>query len=814
MFLSNYQRCNFALARFSSVLVTTAAFATLAFAQDQSTSADPKTAAMWNLIDNYCLECHNFEDYSGGVAFDIMSPDTILDEAEIWEAAVRKLRGNLMPPPGSPQPQQKQSREFISWMENHLDQPYLQDAHNVTVGHVPAQRLNRAEYSLSIKDLIGVDIDAGDYLPPEIEVDGFKNIARALTVSPSFLDQQVNLARAAAKLAVGEANPKVANTFYQTPSGFAFQGSYQSGFPLGTRGGIKFTHNFPADGEYRINILDLDIGLYTGRGETQHTAVVLVDGKEVFRGDVGGLEDLHLVNREGEAGRIKITERFTNIPAQVKAGSHDVTISFIERSLAESPRHAGAGGFGGLAGPRIINGVEVIGPFNSTGVSMSASREKIFVCYPKATSEELACAQQIAKHLAQRAYRRPVNDNDVTVLMSFFDNGRKIGGFDTGIEYVVTAVLASPDFLYRGIEVDAEEMQQGTFALNDLELATRLSFFLWSQGPDEELMNLAMNNKLSKQDTLRQQVQRMLKDPRAKSLVQHFALNWLNIDDLSAVEPDPNLFPGYSEGLQQDFSQEAVLFLESILLSDRPLQEMLTADYTFVNERLANHYGIDGVYGPQFRQVTLEDENRWGILGKGAVLLRTSYGDRTSPVLRGAWVLEKLMGTPPSPPPPNVETDLSVPQGQKATTVRARLEKHREQPSCNQCHGVIDPIGIAMENFDVIGRWRERDLIADADIDASTVLPTGSPIEGPVELRNAMLQVTEQLPLAVTEKLFMYSLGRELEYFDKPQMRKIVRDAEKEDYRLSALVFGIVNSPAFRYQSLPHADGHKTAAVQ
>ena len=370
---------------------------------------------------------------------------------------------------------------------------------------------------------------------------------------------------------------------------------------------------------------------------------------------------------------------------------------------------------------------------------------------------------------------------------------------------MLAATLASPDFLYRGISIKKDIGDERVFALSDRELATRLSFFIWGQGPDETLLALAADGTLRNDDVLEDQVQRLLADPRAQTLVDNFALRWLNLDDPLAVDVDPNLFPDFRAQLRLDFAEELRLFLGSILLEDRPVQELLSASHTFLNDRLARHYGIDTVFGAQFRRVELQDERRWGLLGKAAMLLRTSYGDRTSPVLRGAWVLEKLLGTPPTPPPPNVVTDLSVPPGQKPTTVRARLEQHRTQTTCNQCHGVIDPIGLALENFTVTGQWRDVDSAADAPIDASTVLPSGVAINGPVELRNELLKRPEQFALALTEKLFMYALGRELEYFDLPQVRAVVHGAAADDYRFGALVAGIVQSPAFQLQALPEA---------
>jgi hypothetical protein len=585
---------------------------------------------------------------------------------------------------------------------------------------------------------------------------------------------------------------------------------------------MQVTHNFPADGGYEISVLDLDVGLYPRSVETQHTLVLLVDDEEVFRDTIGGPEDFALVNKGGAPAATEVMARFAKIPVQVSAGPHRVTATFIERSTVETDETVGGfvayGGFafeGELRVPRLLNGIEITGPFASTGLAMTASRAKLFICEPARAADEPACARDIIASFAARAYRRPVTNAEVERLLPFYEQGRATpGGFDTGIEHAVAAILATPDFLYRGISLNKDIGDKQVFALSDLELASRLSFFLWGQGPDPELLALADAGTLGNAATLRAQVLRMLDDPRAQTLVNNFALKWLNLDDAKAVDVDPNLFPGFRAEMRLDFAEELRLFLGSVLLEDRPVQELLSANYTYLNDRLARHYGIDTVFGTQFRRVELEDERRWGLLGKAAVLLRTSYGDRTSPVLRGAWVLEKLLGTPPTPPPPNVETDLSVPPGEKPTTVRARLEQHRAQPSCNQCHGVIDPIGLALENFTVTGQWRDVDVQAEAPIDASTVLPSGIAIDGPVQLRNELLKRPEQFALALTQKLFMYALNRELEYFDLPQVRAIVRAAAADDYRLSALVTGIVQSPAFRMQALPEAGADIARAAE
>ena len=777
------------------------------------------------MLSTYCFTCHNTRVKIGGLALDGLDLKTPEENAQIWERALRKLRGRLMPPPGNPQPPQKDIDSFMAWMENALDS----SAKGPKAGYVPIQRLNRTEYAASVKALLGVDVNANDVLPQDIQVGGFDNIATVLSVSPAFLDQYITAARQVAKLAVGSPNPKVSNVKHSLAA------SQDGGLllPPGTRGGMRFKHNFPADGEYRINVLDLSLGLYTASLENESTLVIMIDGKVVFRKPIGGPADQALVDRKGPPGRDEIMSRFTKIPVQVEAGVRDMVVAFIDRSHVESDENvaAGFGGNGALgfgAGnsrmPHLGDGIEIVGPYNSTGVSRTASRALIFVCDPKKSGES-TCARKITENLARRAFRRPVTSEDVNSLMPFYESGRGAqarqgeassreaqarqgeassnagGSFDFGIEQVVTAVLSSPEFLYRSIRGVGGHGPDADVALTNLELASRLSFFLWNTGPDDELLTLAATGGLTKPGALDKQVKRMMADPKASSLVTSFAMKWLNLADLDAVKPDPMLFPEFNDQLRRDFSKEAEDFLRSILLEDRSVVDLLTADHTFLNERLARHYGVDGVVGAQFRRVTLDDKTRWGLLGKGAVLLRTSYGDRTSPVLRGAWVLDKLMGTPPSPPPPNVATNLDQKAGEKPKTIRARLEQHREQRICMQCHGVIDPPGLPLENFDAIGRWRTTDRQAeDAVIDVHSVLPNGVAIDGPVELRNQLAAHPAMFAQALTERLMMYAINRELEYFDMPQVRAVVRQAAKDNYKLSSLVLGIVNTEAFRTQ--------------
>lgn len=760
----------------------------------KAAESDPHRA----LLSTYCFTCHNSRAKMGGLVLDSLNLQSAPDNAATWEKALRKLRGRQMPPPGSPQPSQKDVDSFVAWMETTLDS----HPKGPRAGYVPIQRLNRTEYAATVKMLTGVEVDAKEILPQDIQVEGFDNIADALSVSPAFLDQYVTAARQVARTAVGTPAPRITGTSYS----IAAHQNPDEPLPPGTREGIRFKHDFPADGEYQFNVRDLAVGPYSNALENASTLVIMVDGKVVFRKPLGGRDDLALADREAGTGRSQIMDRFAKIPVQVAAGRRDVVVAFIDRShvdTGENFQHLLL--YGGLTGGAAVldgmahlrDSVEVVGPFHPTGVSKTPSRALIFVCETQTTP----CARQITEKLANRAFRRPVTAAEVNRLLPFYEAARKDGGtFDQGIQQIVAAVLVSPQFLYRSIRGAKGTPSDTEFALTDLELASRLSFFLWNTGPDDELLTLAESNRLTQPATIQKQVRRMLADPKASSLVTSFAMKWLTLTDLDQVIPDPVLFPDFSDQLRRDFSTEAEAFIGSVFSDDHSVLDLLTANYTFVNERLARHYGIPGVLGPQFRKVTLAEKERWGLLGKGAMLLRTSYGDRTSPVLRGAWVLDKLLGTPPTPPPPDTATDLSQKAGETPKTVRARLEQHRDKPACKMCHGVIDPTGLPLENFDATGAWRTADPRANVPIDAATVLPSGVPIDGVVDLRAQLVARPELFARTVTERLMTYAVNRRLDYFDMPQVRSIVRDAAKDNYKLSSLIQGIVASDAFRKQ--------------
>ncbi len=773
------------------------------FAQT-ATQVAQRPELQWSTIQTYCFGCHNEFVKAGNLFLNQLSAEAVSEHPEIFEKAVRKLRGRQMPPPGAPQPSQQQVDALITWLEGTLDQ--AGQAH--LAGRVAVERLNRTEYAKAVQDLLAVEIDPAQYLPADIAVEGFSNIAAALTVSPAFLEQYINAGRVVARMAVGKPAADIVKVSFPPPA-TGDQDGYVDGMPLGTRGGTRFEYTFPADGEYHFTITDFDFGNYPRGVENETTVVVLIDRKEVFRQKVGGAADLAFVDRGGGApAGEKLMERFANVPVQVTAGVHEVVVTFIERSQVETDDVIVGGTLyhgrlikGYLRLPRVVGPIHVVGPYAATGPTRTPSREKVFLCKPEAPEQERACAERITRDLAGRAFRRPVTKQDIDALMAFYDAGREeSGGFNAGIEQMVTAVLVSPDFLYRGIAVP--QKQAKFYELNDLELASRLSFFLWRRAPDDELLRLANKGELRRPGVLDAQVRRMLAAPQAETLVTDFAFRWLDLLEVDKFEWDKQLFPEFNVELRQDVSTEIDLFLRSILLEDKNVEQLLTADYTFLNERLAKHYGITTVHGAQFRRVHLEDENRYGLLGKGAVLLHTSYGNRTSIVVRGAWVLDKLRGTPPAPPPPNVVTDLSTPPGQAPKTMRAMLELHRANPTCNMCHGVIEPHGIPLEHFTVTGQWRDADWQANAPIDSKVTMPDGKEIESPTDLRRVLLSRPGQFVQAVTTRLMMYALGREIDPQDMPQVRAIVRDAAKNDYRISSLVAGIVSSDAFRMQAL------------
>jgi len=764
------------------------------------------SANEWETIEGYCFECHNDEDWAGSVAFNLMSEDEIAHEAEVFEEAIRRLKGGHMPPPGAERPAEKELKALASWLEDTIDA----EAETVPAGNVPLRRLNRREYENAVRDLLGLEIDASALLPTDDLEGGFDNNAAALQVSPAFIDQYLNAARTVAHNAIGDRRPipvmetygSVADMIISLPArgtpGTGSQQRHMAGMPFGTRGGMSVIYNFMADGEYELNIGDLALGREVPNMEFKNTVIALLDGKEFFRTELGGDEDHEAIDQLQADAVSAINNRLKRIRFNATAGQHVVTVTFLHRSFAESDERTPVSPLeGGQDRVHKVHALQVRGPLKVTGMSDSVPRQKIFVCYPRETAEETSCALEIITNLAERAFRRPLEQEDIDSLMGFYNNSRQTGDFEAGVKEALSAILVSPHFIYRA-EVGPTEGE--SLMLSDLELASRLSFFLWSSLPDEELLTLANNNELGNPEVLRQQVERMLADDRAKTLVDDFAFQWLNLSKLDEITPDRRQF-GYASRFLDPrpmFKEELSLFIDSVLRSDQSVIRLLDADYSYLNERLAMHYGIDDVKGSNFRKVTLEDEYRHGLLGKGAILMLTANPNRTSPVLRGKWVLDNLLASPPPEPPPNVETDLSAKPGAAPTTLRERLEQHRENPSCYSCHGVLDPIGFALENFNTVGQFQEFDRNTLTRLDASGVLPDGTQINRPEDLKDALVERSEQFVQSLTERLMTFALGRTIDYRDMPAIRKIVRDAEKDDYRFDAIVYHIVNSDAFR----------------
>jgi mono/diheme cytochrome c family protein len=780
----------------AAVLISSSVGAQLA--QTSST-----VSAQQALLNQYCVTCHNQRTKTANVMFDTMDLSDVSKNADIWEKAVRKLRGGMMPPPGARRPEPAAVESLVSWLEQALD---AAAAANPNPGRVALHRLNRAEYANAIDDLLGLRIDAAALLPKDDQANGFDNVANVLKVSPSFLDQYVAAARAVTSQAIGNPQAKPVSVVFRPSRGD--QSSHIEGLPLGTRGGLLVEYLFPADGEYKFNINGLASGGYVRGLEYPHRLIITIDGQKVFERSVGGDADIKAIDQRQAAAVAEINGRFQNIPVSIKAGPHRVGVTFVARSFAESdetlfPFVPGRGE------DRIarIGSVEILGPFSPAGITPTPSRQRIFICQPAASAtqaEQSACARQIISAFAKKAYRRAVTEQDLVAPLAFYKSGKEDNGgsFDAGIQAALMAILASPKFLYRAEAIPENAAAGANYRITDVDLASRLSFFLWSRLPDDELLDLATQGKLSQPAVLERQVRRLLADPKSKSLITNFAFQWLKIRNIDEIDPDAFQFPNFDESLRDAFKREMELFVESIVREDRSVTDLLTADYTFVNERLALHYGIPNIRGERFRRVTLQDSNRWGLLGKGGVLMVTSYPNRTAPVLRGAWILENISGTPPSPPPPDVEGFKENKEGEKAKTVREIMEQHRAKPSCNACHGVMDPLGFALENFDAIGAWRTKDVDAGTAIDASGKLVDGTSVSGPDDLRKALLRRPGQFAQTVTEKLLTYALGRTVEYYDMPTVRKIVREAAKDNYRFSSIVLGIAKSAPFQMRRL------------
>jgi len=748
------------------------------------------------VVQRYCLDCHDAAGQEAGLSLERADLKDIGPHAEVWEKVAQKLRGRMMPPPGEAHPDEQTYDGFVTYLETSLDAAAKQ---HPNPGHASIRRLNRTEYGNAVRELLALDVDASELLPADDEGYGFDNIADILRVSPSLLEQYLAASAKVAALAIGDPDTHAVTAIYRAPPDLA-QAEHIEGLPLGTRGGILIHHNFPLDGEYAFDVFLVRniVGYMTGL-EWPHDVEIAIDGERVFLASVGGKEDNAMSDANMSAAANAIDERLrTRVP--VSAGPHDVTVTFIAKSEAETHEplelHTRNLDLQDMNGLPILDYVNIRGPFDAKGAGATPSRDRIFTCRPQTPADEIPCATDILSTLAHRAFRRPVTEQDVALLLRFFSDGRKRGTFDLGIESALRLILTSPSFLFRD-EKDPPDVAPGTlYAVDDLSLASRLSFFLWSGPPDDELLALAEKGKLHEDGAYRAQVKRMLADPRANALVDNFAAQWLYLRNLKSVHPDVEQFPDFDDNLRTAMRRETELLFEHVMRADRPVGELLTASYTFVNERLAKHYGIPDIYGSQFRQVALTDPNRFGLLGQASILTVTSQPNRTSPVLRGKWVLENVLGTPPPSPPANVPPFPEAEAGKAQRSVRERLEEHRKNPPCSTCHSIMDPIGLGLENFDAVGRWRVRE--PGGEVDASGRMANGKVIDGPVSLREAVTADPDQFVRVFTAKLMTYALGRGLEYYDMPTVRGIVDASARDGHKFSSVVLGIVESVPFR----------------
>jgi hypothetical protein len=776
----------------------------------QGPTDSPDAAAQRALVDKYCVPCHNSRAKTAGLVLENSDFGRIAESAETWEKVARKLRGGMMPPQGMPRPEQASIDRFVSSLETSIDR-----GAKTNPGRSPLHRLNRSEYANAIRDLIGLAVDATSLLPADDESNGFDNIADVLRVSPSLLEQYLAASRKISALAVGDPVTAPVSQVYRVPPDRSQEDQIE-GLPLGTRGGLLIHHDFPFDAQYdfSVGLLQNIVGYMPGL-EWPHQLEISIDGARVFIAPVGGEDDNKLSDTNLGTAKETLDARLKS-RVRVTAGRHAVGVAFIRKNSAESDeplqpftRDLDLQNMNGV--PRIEH-VQITGPFDATGPGDTPSRRRIFICKPARPQEEGPCARRIVTTLARRAYRRPVSETDVEMLLRFFAAGRKRGTFDDGVESALRMILASPNFLFRG-EPDPPGVAAGAvYPVGDLELASRLSFFLWSSIPDDQLLNVAAAGKLREPAVLERQVQRMLRDNRAQALVTNFAAQWLFLRNLQSFVPDQQEFPDFDDNLRQAFRRETELFFESIMREDKSVLDLLNADYTFVNERLARHYGIPNVYGTRFRRVALIDENRRGLLGQGSILAVTSYPNRTSPVLRGKWILENLLGTPPPAPPPNVPALKENTEAGKAQSVRERMEEHRRNPSCATCHRVMDPLGFSLENFDAAGEWRTKE--AGGIVDASGQLADGTKVDGPIALRQALMKHPEQFVRTMTEKMLTYALGRGLEYYDMPVVRAIARDSAIQNYRFTSLVMGIVKSPPFQMKRAQENEPVTTSAAR
>jgi hypothetical protein len=782
----------------------------------------PAPASDQALIQKFCITCHSARAKTAGLSLEGANPAEAASHAELWEKVAMKLRGGMMPPQGMPRPDAATLEALAASIEKTIDERALRSP---DPGHKPVHRLNRTEYGNAVRDLLDLDVDVTSLLPADDESHGFDNIAGVLRVSPLLLEQYLAAARSISSLAIGTETDLVRSDYRVPPDDG--QEDHVEGLPLGTRGGLLIKHNFPQDAEYEfsIKLLRNIVGYLTGL-EFAHQIEISVDGERVFLAQVGGEEDNRASDLAMSATADKIDERLKK-RVFVKAGPRMVGVTFLKRNHAESDeplqQHERNHDLQDMNGLPLIDHVSVTGPYNAKGPGDTPSRRRVFTCRPEQSrgvkASEDGCARTILSGLARRAYRRPVTSADIDPILQRYTDGRAKGTFDNGIEQGLRLILANPKFIFRtetSPEVagpnnrarPAAQTDSSIARVTDLELATRLSFFLWSSIPDDQLLDAAAQGRLSRPAVLEQQVRRMLADPRSRALVDNFASQWLMLRNLKSHIPNPGDFPNFDNELRDGFRTETELFFQSIVREDRSVLDLLNADYTFVNERLARHYGIPNVYGSHFRRVRVQQEERRGLLGQGSILTVTSYPNRTSPVLRGKWILENVLGTPPPAPPPNVPALGDNEAGQEAKSLRARLEEHRRTPACASCHRVMDPLGFALENFDGIGEWRVKEQ--GGNVDPEGQLADGTKVDGPVALRQALNKHPEMFVRTVTEKLMTYGLGRGLDHRDMPLVRNITREASRSNYKWSALVLGIARSAPFQMKKAAQPEAVST----
>jgi hypothetical protein len=775
----------------------------------QATSASQSPERQ--LLDRFCVTCHNERLRIADLALDTVDVADVGAHPEIWEKVVRKLRAGAMPPAPRPRPDAATYDTFTTWLETELDQAAATrfDPGRTDTFH----RLNRSEYHTVIRDLLDLDVDVAALLPADDGSYGFDNIAGVLGMSPTLLERYLSAAKKISRLAVGTPAPSATAETFRLATDLT-QDERVDGLPFGTRGGTRLEFTFPEDAEYAFRVrLGRDASGTLKTFDTPHQLEVSLDGEPLQTFVVGepppdGVERRSPEYRDHLA-RQRIIDEGWEVRARVRAGPHTVQVTFHQKTsaYAETLRRPFLRPYTSITGgdtryQPYVGSVTIAGPFEARGgrpVDETPSRRRIFVCRPTAgdSEDEARCARQVFSTLARRAYRRPATERDLGVLLAFYDEGRAAGGFEAGVELGLRRLLASPEFLFR-VERDPAGVATGaSYAVSDLELASRLSFFLWSSIPDDELLAAAVDGTLRQPEVLEAQARRMLADARADALVDNFAGQWLYLRNVRALTPDEDRFPDFGEALRLAFQRETELFFESILREDRGVLEFLTADYTFVNERLARHYGIPNIYGSHFRRITLPDETRRGLLGHGSILAATAYPTRTSPVLRGKWVLENLLGTPPPLPPPNVPALEETTGAGETLSMREAMEQHRRNPVCASCHRVMDPPGFALEQFDAVGRFRTRSE-SNTPIDASGMLPDGTAFEGAAGLRNALLSRPDLFVTTLTEKLLTYALGRGVEYYDAPAIRAITREAAGDGHRFSSLILGVIKSPPFQ----------------